>query len=192
MEIHIGNISYERGIGRRIEVWDHPGAKNTRSSPKANKSKKASSMAHVVECVPSKCKALSSKECILWKSPQLSFWAGFFNPLHTCTISHTNGNFFFLYLPQPSSTSMTLFLYFFLYCMLCGGTLWHIQSFLKMCQLSHTWIHPFLISPLSLPSPIHGTVSTVIIFAFTFMCTHYLHHIHSPPPFLITPFSHWC
>jgi hypothetical protein len=31
--------------------------------------------------------------------------------------------------------------------------------------------------------PIPGTVSTGIIFAFTYMCTQYLHHIHSPIPF---------
>jgi hypothetical protein len=31
--------------------------------------------------------------------------------------------------------------------------------------------------------PIPGTVSTGIIFAFTYMCTHYLHHIHPPTPF---------
>jgi hypothetical protein len=39
-------------------------------------------------------------------------------------------------------------------------------------------------SVLHLPSPIPGTVSIGIIFAFTYMCTHYLHCIHPPTPFL--------
>jgi hypothetical protein len=35
------------------------------------------------------------------------------------------------------------------------------------------------------PLPIPGIISTGIIFAFTYICTPFLHCIHSPP-------SHWC
>jgi hypothetical protein len=39
--------------------------------------------------------------------------------------------------------------------------------------------------PLSSDLPIPGLVSLGIIFAFTHMCTQYLHHIHPPTPFPI-------
>jgi hypothetical protein len=72
---------------------------------------------------------------------------------------------------------------FFLYCcVVC----WYIVAFTKVLtlhQLYHTWIHTFYHFPLSL-SAVHGTISTGIIFAFTCMCTHFLHHIHCPTPFL--------
>jgi hypothetical protein len=43
------------------------------------------------------------------------------------------------------------------------------------------------ISYMNLPYPlIPGTVSTGIIFAFTYMCMHYLHHIHPPTHFPAT------
>jgi hypothetical protein len=41
-----------------------------------------------------------------------------------------------------------------------------------------------LLYPPSLPMP--GIVSTSIIFAFTYMCTHFLHCIHPPTPFPTT------
>jgi hypothetical protein len=34
-----------------------------------------------------------------------------------------------------------------------------------------------------LPPPIPETVSAGIIFAFTYMCTHFLHHVHPPISF---------
>jgi hypothetical protein len=41
---------------------------------------------------------------------------------------------------------------------------------------------------LFLPPPlIPGTVSAGIIFAFTYMCVHYLCHIHPPAPFPVPP-----
>jgi hypothetical protein len=40
------------------------------------------------------------------------------------------------------------------------------------------------IAPLFPPCWIHGTVSTGIIFAFTCMCTHFLHYSHPPTPCL--------
>jgi hypothetical protein len=36
------------------------------------------------------------------------------------------------------------------------------------------------------PSPDPGTVSKGIMFAFTYMCLHCLHHIHPPTPFPTT------
>jgi hypothetical protein len=53
---------------------------------------------------------------------------------------------------------------------------------LPMYQIYHTWIHPLHHSHLS-PTPIPGTVSTGIIFPFTYMYTQYLYHIHLPTPF---------
>jgi hypothetical protein len=45
-----------------------------------------------------------------------------------------------------------------------------------------SWIHPsnILLYP---PSPILGTVSTGLIFTFSYTCTRYLHHIHPPASF---------
>jgi hypothetical protein len=67
-----------------------------------------------------------------------------------------------------------------------------ITKVLTMFQIYHTSIlhstalfHP----PLLIP----GTVSTGIIFALTYMCVHYLRHIHPPTPFpntsLLSPVS---
>jgi hypothetical protein len=61
---------------------------------------------------------------------------------------------------------------FFFYC--CAG-LEYIVAFTKvltMYHIYHTWIHHLHCSPLSAPIP--GIVSMGIIFAFTYMCTHYL------------------
>jgi hypothetical protein len=74
-------------------------------------------------------------------------------------------------------------IFFFLYC--CAGYR-YIVAFTKvctMCQLYHTWIHPFPSLPLS-PLPwFMDQFQQVIIFAFTCMCTHFFHHTHSPTPF---------
>jgi hypothetical protein len=59
-------------------------------------------------------------------------------------------------------------------------------------QIYHSLIHLPHHSPLSPPPPIPGTVSTGLIFPFTYMCTQYLHHIHPPTPFpfLLLPPPH--
>jgi hypothetical protein len=57
---------------------------------------------------------------------------------------------------------------------------------LTMYQLHHTWTHLVLHSPLSLPLPIPGILSTGLIFPFTYVCTQYLHHVHP-----LTPFPHF-
>jgi hypothetical protein len=63
---------------------------------------------------------------------------------------------------------------------------------LKMYQIYNTWIHLLYHSPF-LSFPIHGTVSTDNIFAFTHMCKQYLHHIHPPTPFPATfPLGRTC
>jgi hypothetical protein len=54
---------------------------------------------------------------------------------------------------------------------------------LTMYQIYHTWIHPLYSSLLSSSLLIPGIVSTGIIFAFTHICTRFLHHIHPPTPF---------
>jgi hypothetical protein len=64
----------------------------------------------------------------------------------------------------------------FLYCCSWWGYIVAFTKVLTMYQLYHTWIHHFHHSPSS-PFPIHGIV-TIVIIAFTYRCTHFLHHIH--------------
>jgi hypothetical protein len=70
----------------------------------------------------------------------------------------------------------------FFYC--CAG--WgYIVAFTKVLNSVlniSTWIHLSTLSFI-LPFLIPGVVSTGIIFAFTYMCTQYLHCIHPPIPF---------
>jgi hypothetical protein len=63
-----------------------------------------------------------------------------------------------------------------------GDTLWHFQSFLQCINYIILEFTPST-TPLYSPSPIHGIVSTGAIFAFAYICTHFLHHIHPPTPF---------
>jgi hypothetical protein len=76
---------------------------------------------------------------------------------------------------------------FFLYCCAGWGTLWHLHRFLQCFNyiiLEFTSCTAVLDSPPLVPG---------IIFEFTYMCTHYLHHIHSPIPFPHhLPTSYWC
>jgi hypothetical protein len=73
--------------------------------------------------------------------------------------------------------------FFFFYCCVEWEYIVALKKTLTMYQIYHTWIHPLLHSPLFL-IPIPGIASTDIIFTFIYMCTQYLHHIHSPIPFL--------
>jgi hypothetical protein len=98
----------------------------------------------------------------------LLFGNGFSQPFH----------FLFLFFWKP----------FFLkkkYCCAGWGTLQHLQRFLQRIKyiiLQHT---PPLLSPIA-PTLIPGTISTGLIFAFTYLCKHYLHHVHLPIPFFAT------
>jgi hypothetical protein len=73
---------------------------------------------------------------------------------------------------------------FFLYLVVLGGVmLWHLHQFLQCIRCIQ---HEFTSSTILLhlhPRLIPGVVSTYINFAFTHMCTHFLHCIHPPNPF---------
>jgi hypothetical protein len=102
-------------------------------------------------------------------------------------------NFLFL-LNEVFFLCNILFIYFIF--VLGGGTLWHLQEFLWHLQEFLQCIK--YIIPLSLipPPPITGIVSTGIIFAFTYMCSQYMHCIHLltlflfPSPFYWYPLPH--
>jgi hypothetical protein len=72
-----------------------------------------------------------------------------------------------------------ILIFFFFFCWCAGWR--YIEAFtqvLAMYQIYHTWIYTLHCFPLSSAPPFPGTVSTGIIFTFTYMCTQYLHHIH--------------
>jgi hypothetical protein len=48
-----------------------------------------------------------------------------------------------------------------------------MMAFTEVHMIYHAWIHPLYHSPP--PLPIHGIVSTGIIFSFTYMCAQYLY-----------------
>jgi hypothetical protein len=73
-------------------------------------------------------------------------------------------------------------IFFLFIAVLGGGTLQHLQRFFQCIKYIILEFTPLLHSP----PPISGTVSTSIIFAFTYICTHYLHCTH-PPTLFPTP-----
>jgi hypothetical protein len=73
------------------------------------------------------------------------------------------------------------YFFFFFYCCAGWGYTVAFSNVLIMYQIYHTWIYPS--TALFHPPPlIPGIVSTGIIFAFTYMCIHYLHCIYPPIP----------
>jgi hypothetical protein len=78
--------------------------------------------------------------------------------------------------------------HFYFYHCANGGTLWHLQKFSNVSNISHLNSPPPSFCYPS--SPIPGIVSAGVIFQFTYMCTQYLHHIHPPTHFPTSP-HHW-
>jgi hypothetical protein len=73
----------------------------------------------------------------------------------------------------------------------------HLQRFLQCVKCIILEFNPLHCFPLFPHPPILGLVSG-IIFAFTYMCKHFLHHIHPPTPFpttfplpLVPPTNPW-
>jgi hypothetical protein len=93
---------------------------------------------------------------------------------------------------QPNTILLFVFGFFvvvllvlFFIVVLGGGTLEYVQRFLQCVKYiipkftySTALFHP--------PNLIPGTVSTGIIFTFTYMCINHLHHIHPPTSFPAT------
>jgi hypothetical protein len=80
----------------------------------------------------------------------------------------------------------------FPYCCAGWDILWHLHRFLQYIKFVILEISPSTVLLYPYPPPIPGIVSTDIIFAFTYMCPHFLHHIHPPTSFPHHPHSHWC
>jgi hypothetical protein len=81
--------------------------------------------------------------------------------------------------------SLQNFILFIFFIVVLGeGTLWYLQRFLQCSWSSILEFTTFIIFLYLLPL-IPGMVSTAIIFAFTYMCTHYFQCTHP-----LIPFSH--
>jgi hypothetical protein len=76
---------------------------------------------------------------------------------------------------------------FFLYCCAGWGYRWHLQRSLHCINYIILEFTPST-APLYPPHPalIHGTVSTSIIFVFTYMCTHFC-TVFTLPPCALSP-----
>jgi hypothetical protein len=59
--------------------------------------------------------------------------------------------------------------------------LWYLYRFLQCINCIILGFTPSTTLLTSVPIP--GIVSTGLVFAFTYMCTHFLHHIHPPTSF---------
>jgi hypothetical protein len=77
----------------------------------------------------------------------------------------------------------------FVYCCAGWGYIVAFTKVLTVYQIYHAQVHSLHLSPLLFPPPIPGMVSAGIIFAFTYICTQFLYHIHSPTP-LSLPWAH--
>jgi hypothetical protein len=64
MVVHNWNPSYVGGIGKRTVVQGWPQTKTQNPIQKITKAKRTGSMAQVVECLPTKLRALSSTSSI--------------------------------------------------------------------------------------------------------------------------------
>jgi hypothetical protein len=138
----------------------------------------------------------------------LTLWTGRFNAIKIAILPkwsklqgnpYHNSNEHFLQKWQSSKSGAIIYEalsskknFIFYYCSGWGYTV----AFTKVLKIYHTWIHRLHSSPLFPPPPIHGIVSTGIIFPFTYMCTkpkknterkkeqymytQYLHYIRPP------------
>jgi hypothetical protein len=73
---------------------------------------------------------------------------------------------------MPPATLPVNFIYLLIFYCCAGGTLWHLQKFLQWIKYIILEFTPS-VALLYPPLPIPGMVSIGLIFAFTYMCTHF-------------------
>jgi hypothetical protein len=78
-----------------------------------------------------------------------------------------------------------LFIYLY-YCCVRWGYIGAFTKVLSVYEIILEFTTPTAFFHHQPPPSIPGPVSTGTIFAFTYMCIHYLHHIHLPTPFPTT------